>query len=153
MAENRLTRTLEDRETSKRKMTWRPASILPDPTPVPGWSFKYIRTSVMGQNDPTNVSTMFREGWEPVKASEVPEIMHQRDNNPNSRYPDGVEIGGLLLCKAPEELVNSRREYFQDLAQKQLEAVDNNMLSQKDRRSNMDMFAEKKSQTSFGRGK
>jgi len=27
------------------------------------------------------------------------------------------------------------------------------MLSQKDKRSNMDMFAEKKSQISFGRGK
>ena len=153
MAENRLTRTLEDREASKRKMTWSPASILPDPNPVSGWAFKYIRTSVMGQNDPTNVSTMFREGWEPVKAADVPEIMHQRDNNPNSRYPDGVEIGGLLLCKAPEELVESRRKYFQDLAQRQLEAVDNNMLSQKDKRSNMDMFAEKKSQISFGRGK
>jgi hypothetical protein len=153
MADNRLTRELENREASKRKMTWRPASILPDPNPVPGWKFKYIRMSVMGQNDPTNVSKMFREGWEPVKASEVPEIMHQRDNNPNSRYPDGVEIGGLLLCKAPEELVQSRREHFENLAKQQLEAVDNNMLSQKDRRSNMDMFSEKKSQVSFGRGK
>jgi len=153
MAENRLARELENREASKRKMTWRPASILPDPNPVPGWKFKYIRTAVMGQNDPTNVSTMFREGWEPVKATEVPEIMHQRDNNPQSRYPDCVEIGGLLLCKAPEELVQSRREHFENLAEQQLKAVDNNMFSQKDRRSNMDMFTEKKSQVSFGRGK
>jgi len=50
-------------------------------------------------------------------------------------------------------LVESRRQHFQDLAQRQLEAVDNNMLSQKDRRSNMDMFTERKSQVSFGRGK
>jgi len=153
MSDNRLTRELETREQSKRKMVWRPAAILPEPNPVPGWRFKYIRTAVMGQIDPTNVSTMFREGWEPVKASEVPEIMHQRDNNPNSRYPDGVEIGGLLLCKAPEELVQSRREHFENLAKQQLDAVDNNMFSQKDRRSNMDMFTDKKSQVSFGRGK
>jgi len=153
MAENRINREMENRESTKRKMTWSPAALLPEPNPVPGWSFKYIRISVMGQNDPTNVSQAFREGWEPVKAIDVPEIMHQRDNNPNSRYPDGVEIGGLLLCKAPEELVQSRRKHFEDLAQRQLEAVDNNMLSQKDRRSNMDMFTERKSQVSFGRGK
>jgi hypothetical protein len=150
---NRTTRDIETREASQRKKTWAPAAILPEPTPVPGWRFKYIRTSVMGQNDPTNVSKMFREGWEPVKATDHPELMYQADNNPNSRFKDNIEIGGLLLCKAPEELVDSRRKHFEDLAKQQLEAVDNNMYSQKDRRSNMDMFTERKSQVSFGRGK
>ena len=153
MAENRLARELENRDTTKRKNTWSPASILPEPKSIPGWKFKYIRTSVLGQSDPTNVSTMFREGWEPVKATDHPEIMYQADNNPNSRYKDNIEIGGLLLCKAPEEMVNSRREYYEDMNKRQMESVDNNFLREKDQRSNMSMFADRKSTTTFGRGK
>jgi len=153
MADNRISRELDNRDTTKRKTTWSPASILPEPKPIPGWKFKYIRTSVLGQSDPTNVSTMFREGWEPVKATDHPEIMYQADNNPNSRYKDNIEIGGLLLCKAPEEMVNSRREYYEDMNKRQMESVDNNFLREKDQRSNMSMFADRKSTTTFGRGK
>jgi hypothetical protein len=150
MAENRLTREVENREASKRKSTWKPAAILPEPNPVPGWKFKYIRISVMGQNDHTNVSSMFREGWEPVKASDHPEVMHQGSNDP--RFKDNIEIGGLLLCKAPEEMVQSRRDYFENLNRQNMEAIDNNFMREKDNRSNMTMFADRKSTTTFGRG-
>jgi hypothetical protein len=106
----------------------------------------------MGQADPTNASARFREGWEPVKASEVPEIMHLADNNPNSRFKDGVEIGGLLLCKAPEEMVQQRREYYDNMTQQQADGVDNNFMREKDSRTNMSLFTERKSTVSFGRG-
>jgi hypothetical protein len=153
MSDNRQPRELENRNANARVEGWKPPQLLPEPNPIPGWKFKYIRVSVMGQNDPTNVSAMFREGWEPVKAKDHPEIMHMGDNNPNSRFKDGIEIGGLLLCKIPEERVDARRKYYEDFNRAQMEGVDNSFLRQKDSRSNMDMFSDKKSTTTFGRGK
>jgi len=152
MAENRLARELENRESTSRKKTWTPPQLLPEPKAQPGWKFKYVRIATMGQADPTNTSAKFREGWEPVKASDHPEIMHLADNNPNSRFKDGIEIGGLLLCKAPEEMVQQRSEYYEGMNKAQMEGVDNNFLREKDGRSNMQMFSDKKSTVSFGRG-
>jgi hypothetical protein len=152
MAENRLTREVETRESAQRAKAWAPPTLLPDPTPQPGWAFKYIRISAMGQGDPTNTSAKFREGWEPVKAVDHPEIMYFAENNPNSRFKDGIEIGGLLLCKAPIEMVNQRKEYFQRMNQSQMEAVDQNFMRQRDEKTNMSLFSEKKSTTTFGRG-
>ena len=152
MAENRLTREVETRESAQRAKAWAPPTTLPEPVPQPGWAYKYIRISSYGQSDPTNTSARFREGWEPVKASDHPEIKYFADNNPNSRFKDGIEIGGLLLCKAPEEMVTQRREYYEKMNQSQMEAVDQNFMRQRDEKTNMSLFSEKKSTTTFGRG-
>jgi hypothetical protein len=48
----------------------------------------------MGTADPSNTSAKLREGWEPVKAEDHPELMHMSD--PNSRFKGNIEIGGLL---------------------------------------------------------
>ena len=148
MAENRLARELEDRESAQRKMTWAPPQTLPEPEPQEGWVFRWIRTSIMGQADPSNTSAKFREGWEPVKASEQPSLMLHAD--PNGRFKDNIEIGGLLLCKAPKEFVDQRSKYYRNQTQAQTEAVDNNLMRQSDAR--MPLFKERKSSTSFGKG-
>jgi hypothetical protein len=150
MAENRLTRELENREFGLRKLAWAPPQVLPSPKEQPGWVFRWIRTSLMGTADPTNTSSKFREGWEPCKAEDHPELMLQAD--PNSRFKGNVEIGGLLLCKAPEEMMKQRDNFYLKQAQAQMEAVDNNFMRQKDDRSNMAIFNERKSGVSFGRG-
>jgi hypothetical protein len=151
MAENRIRRDLENRETATREEAWRPPETLPMPNPVPGLVFRYIRISTMGLADPKNESTKRREGWEPVKAADVPEIMHIPDATQNTRYRDCVEIGGLILCKAPASLMQKRDEYYRNQAQAQVEALDNSFLRQEDKR--MPLFSEKKTQVSFGRGK
>jgi hypothetical protein len=153
MVDNRTAREVENRDTTKRKAAWTPPQLLPEPNPIPGWKFKYVRIAVMGQNDPTNTSAKFREGWEPVKAADHPEIMHMADRNSNSAFKDNIEIGGLLLCKAPEEMVRQRSEHFAKMNQAQMDGVDNSFLRQKDDRANMALFSEKKSTVSFGRGK
>ena len=70
--------------------------------------------------------------------------------DPNSRFKDNIEIGGLLLCKTPTEFVEQRNAYFAGQAQNQTEAVDNNLMRQSDPR--MPLFNERKSTTSFGNG-
>ena len=149
MAENRLARELENRESAQRKTTWTPPQTLPEPEPQEGWVFRWIRTSIMGQADPSNTSAKFREGWEPVKASEQPKLMMQAD--PNGRFKDNIEIGGLLLCKAPKELMDQRDSYYAKQAQAQLQSVDNNFMRLNDER--MPLFTEKKTTVSFGKGK
>ena len=153
MAENRLARQVENRDAAKRPQAWTPPSVLPDPAPQDGWVFRWIRTSMMGQLDPTNMSAKRREGWEAVKAADHPELMYMADNNnPNNRFKDNVEIGGLVLCKAPVEMLAQRNAYYKQQADSQTEAIDNNFMRQKDDRSNMSLFSERKSNVSFGRG-
>ena len=37
----------------RRNETWSPPNLLPDPYPKDGWTFKWVRISTQGQDDPT----------------------------------------------------------------------------------------------------
>ena len=149
MAENRTPRELETRQQSERPKQWMPAELLPEPDKQPGFKYRWIRVATNGQADPRNLSQKIREGWEPVKVEEQPKFKLLID--PTSRFKDNIEIGGLLLCKTPEEFVNQRNAYYQGQAESQMNAVDNSFMRQSDAR--MPLFSERKSTTSFGKGK
>jgi len=151
MVDPRISRESENRDNKQRKMAWAPPETLPSPNPQDGWVFRWIRTSMMGQADPTNTSAKRREGWEPVRAEDHPELMFNAD--PNTRFKGNVEIGGLLLCKAPREMADQRDAYYRQQSQNQMESVDNSFMREKDGRSNMSLFNDKKSSVSFGKGK
>jgi hypothetical protein len=149
MAEqNRLTRELESRALTERPKRWMPPELLPEPDKQAGYDYRWIRVSMLGKQDGRNVSTKLREGWEPVKLQEQPQFKLLTD--PTTRFEDGIEIGGLLLCKTPEEFVEQRKDYYANQNQLQAEAVDNNLMRQSDPR--MPIFKERKSSTSFGKG-
>jgi len=135
------------REMHKRPQAWAPAALLPEPDIMPGWAYRWIRTATLNVMDPRNLSSKLREGWEPVKVEEQPQMQLLID--PNSRFKDNIEIGGLLLCKTPVKFVEQRTAYYADQTQKQTEAVDNNLMRQSDPR--MPLFAEKRTSTSFGK--
>jgi len=149
MAEERTPRTNESRETENRPSdSWKPASVLPVPAPQDGYVFRWVRTSTLGQSDNTNVSQKFREGWVPVKAEDHPELEVMSDVG--SRFAGNIEIGGLLLCKAPEEDMRQRQEYYQKMAAQQMESVDNSFMRENDPRMPL-MNTERTSRTTFGR--
>ena len=148
MAENKLLRELETRAVSERPKQWQAPELLPEPDREPGFAYRWIRVSTLNTQDPRNLSAKMREGWEPVKVSEQPKFQLLVD--PNSRFKDNIEIGGLLLCKTPEEFVDQRNQYYRNQTQAQTEAVDNNLMRQSDPR--MPIFQERKSTTSFGSG-
>jgi len=149
MAEERTSREAESRTAEERPSdSWLPASILPNPDPVDGWVFRWIRTSTLGKADNTNVSQKFREGWIPVKAEDHPELEVMSDID--SRFSGNIEIGGLLLCKAPGDKVKQRDEYFEQMASSQMESVDNNFLKQNDPRMPV-LQPERSTRTTFGR--
>lgn len=149
MAENRLTRELDTRAVQARPKQWAPAELLPEPDKQPGFNYRWIRVSTLNTADPRNISAKLREGWEPVKLSEQPRFQLLVD--PNSRFKDNVEVGGLLLCKTPSEFVDQRNEYYRQQTEAQTLAVDNSLMRENDPR--MPLFNERKSSTSFGKGR
>jgi hypothetical protein len=146
--DNRAPRALKTRDAAERPKQWMPPQLLPDPTPEPGYAFRWIRISTMNQADPRNVSGKLREGWEPVKASSHPEIRLFGEND--ARFPDAVIVGGLMLCKTPAEFVDQRNAYYGQQTEAQIQSVDSSFMREGDAR--MPLFKERKSTVTFGKG-
>jgi hypothetical protein len=104
---------------------------------------------MMNSADNTNVSKQLREGYVPVRADDHPELMLAAD--PNGRFKGNIEVGGLLLCKIPEEVVRQRAAYYGNVAQQQMDSVDNNLMRENDPRMPL-LRPERTSRTTFGRG-
>jgi len=148
MAENRLDRELNTREKVTRKRSWRRPETLPTPEPQDGWGFKWVRVATRGNADPTNVTSKLRQGWEACKASDHPEI--ELAVVENDRFKDNIVIGGLMLCKAPKELIDERNGHYQEQADSQMRSVDNNLMRESDPR--MPIFNDRRSKVTFGKG-
>jgi len=146
--QTRAKRETESREAVARPKQWMPPQLLPDPHPEPGYAFRWIRVSTLDKADATNLSAKLREGWEPVKASDHPEI--RLFGSTNGQFQDSVLVGGLLLCKTPVEFTEQRNDYYRKQAEAQMQSVDNTYMRESDPR--MPMFKERKSEVTFGRG-
>ena len=147
-AQNRSARELDTRQMMQRPEAWRPPETLPMPEDRPGWKHRYVRTSTMGIADPSNISSKLREGYEPCKAEDYPELMMHA--TVEGRFKGGIEIGGLLLCRIPEEFLKQRADYYDKQNKSQIDSVDNNFLRENDPR--MPLFSERKSKVTFGSG-
>jgi hypothetical protein len=146
--QNRMSRELESRTATMRPQAWRAPEVLPSPDERPGWKHRWVRTSTMGQADPSNISSRLREGYEPCKAEDYPEMMMYA--SVDGRFKGGIEMGGLLLCRIPEEFLGQRMKHYEGQNKAQVESVDNNFLRENDPR--MPLFSEKKSKVTFGSG-
>ena len=145
---DRTPRHTETREKTERKKGWVRPSVLPTPDPREGLTFRWVRTSTLCNNDNTNVSSRFRQGYTPVKAKDFPELQVVSDFD--SRFKDNIEVGGLLLCSIPTEIVEERVEGQLEMARNAQEAVDRNFMREND--SRMPVLApERSSRTSFGK--
>ena len=139
--EGRTPRSHEDRTVSTRPSdAWIPASIIPSPIQQDGWVFYWVRTSMLGQADDPNVAKKRKEGWEPVRLQDHPELRMEVDSDSRWSKRGNVEMGGLLLCKIPEERIIERRKYHASKNRRQMETVDQNYMQQNDPR--MPLFVE-----------
>ena len=138
---------IEDRPAPRPSDEWKPASSLPQPHRIAGFEHRYVRISVLGHADNTNVSQKMREGWVPVKAEDYPEI----DSIPEvgGRFKGNIEYGGLLLCKITTEQLDKRSEYYNKLATQQMEAVDNTFMREEN--PVMPLIKDRSSRTTFGK--
>lgn len=145
---DRTPREMQTREKTERKKSWTRPSALPTPEPKDGLHYRWIRTSMLGQSDNPNVSRRFREGYTPVKAADHPEM--QLLSDVDSRFPDNIEVGGLMLCAIDSDVAEDRTEQQLDASRQQMDAVDNNYMRQSDPRMPV-LRSERSTRTSFGK--
>lgn len=139
---NRTPRELETRQNSGKR--WTPPSLLPDPIKEEGYGYRWIRYSTLNQPDDRNISSKRTQGWEPIRLEDHPELQTYGKNSGN------VEIGGLVLCKNSQEMIDQRNSYYRKMAEDQAQAVDATLMKENDPR--MPLFSDRKSTTSRGRG-
>ncbi len=150
-AQNRLARELDPvvtRAEMQRPTSWQAPETLPSPNPRPGISHRWVRTSMGGQSDVQNVSSKLREGYEPVKAEDYPEMMMHA--SAEGRFKGNIEVGGLVLCSIPSEFLVQRDAHFSKINKATMESVDNNFMKDNDPR--MSKFSEKSTKVTFGSG-
>ena len=147
--QNRLARELDTPVTrAPRQTSWQAPETLPSPNPRPGISHRWVRTSMLGVPDVQNISGKFKEGYEPVKAEEYPELsMHAATDG---RFAGGIEAPGLVLCSIPTEFLKQREAHFSGINKATMESVDNNFMRDSDPR--MSKFSEKSTKVTFGSG-
>ena len=138
--QERTPREIESREATQHTQDWENVSNLPSPNPQEGWVFRYIRTALLGQSDNPNVSRRFREGWIPCELQDHPELqIHMMDH------------GSEWAKKGNVEKAKARDEHFANLAQSQLESVDNVYFKDQDGRMATKQVFERNSKTTFGK--
>ena len=127
---DRTTRTEQSREKNSRRKPWIPPSTLDAPDPPEGYTHRWIRESVMGNDDKKNLSARLREGFDLVRADEYPDFEAPTvDSGSNIGV---IGVGGLILAKVPVETVNERNAYFKEQTQTQMEGVDQNYMRESD---------------------
>jgi hypothetical protein len=148
VTQTRKPREADSRSVAARPQAWRPPETLPSPDHRDGWTHRWIRVSTVGVADPSNISSKLREGYEPCKAEEYPEMMMHATTE--GRFKGNIEVGGLMLCRIPSEFLDQRAAYYANQNKAQMESVDNNFLRDSDPR--MPLFSDKKSKVTFGTG-
>ena len=147
---NRSGRETQSRERQERKMEWNPGSALNAPEPPLGYKHRWIRESVLEFDDKTNVHKKRQEGWDLVRAEDYPDYYGPVVDE--GRNAGVIGVGGLVLARIPNELVEQRSRHYQGVTQQQMEAVDRDWM--RDNNAAMPKLApQRKSSVTFGSGR
>ena len=148
----RVSRESDQRAKDARKKVWSPPSSLDAPPPPKGYVHRWLRATSMGFEDTGNMSKKLREGWELVRAEELLKQIGPNDYPVmrSGTHEGVVGVGGLLLARIPEEIVESRKEYFKSKTKGQMDAVDHDLL--KEQRPEMPINIDRQSRVTFGSG-
>ena len=143
---DRTSREVNTRERKERKV-WRPGTALDAPEPPLGYIHRWIRESVMEYDDKTNVHKRRQEGFELVRAEDHPDwIGPVIDEGRNAGI---IGNGGLLLACIPIEIVQQRKNHYQNVTSNQMEAVDRDWMRENNP-AMPKMAAQRKTTVSFG---
>ena len=145
----RTTRSSSEKHEVRSK-PWTPPSSLDAPPAPKGFVHRWIRTELMGQEDTGNVSKKLREGWEFVRAEEIKNTLGDHDYPviQKGQYQGLIGVGGLVLARIPEEIIEQRKKYFESITSDQVKAVDNDIL--REQRPEMPVNIDRQSRVSFG---
>jgi len=153
--DNRATRNSDTRETNTRPKAWKMPSALELPDEAvelaesQGITYRWIRESILGQDDKTNVSKRFREGFAVVRPEELPGY-HDLPTVDDGRHAGVIGVGGLILCKIDKEIADQRNDFFEQQTNNQMSAVENDLMREEN--PAMPISKEIKSRVTFGGG-
>ena len=130
----------------QQKKVWTPPSSLDAPPAPDGFKHRWIRAESMGFDDTSNMSAKLRSGFELVRADEYSEIDYPTIQD--GKYKGVIGVGGLLLARIPDEIVEARREYFEQQTQDRNAAIDNDLM--KEQHPSMPINNDRQTRVTFG---
>jgi hypothetical protein len=142
----KTSRASQTRAKTAKKTVWTPPSSLDAPPAPDGYHHRWIRAETMGFDDTKNMAGKLRSGYELVRADEYPETDYPTIND--GKYKGVIGVGGLLLARISTELVQSRKEYFDNLTKQKDEAIDNDLL--KEQHPGMPINNDRQTRVTFG---
>ena len=145
---DRTPRASKTRANKAARKPWSPPSLLDAPPAPEGFTHRWIRAEVRGFDDRKNISARLREGWELVRKDEYPAF--EAPILEGGRHEGVFGVGGLLLARIPNEIVEERKEYFEQMNSDAMEAVDNDMFKENQHHSMAIQKPERQSRVSFG---
>ena len=153
MTENRNVRANETRNSTRNEQSrpdtaWKPPSLLDAPDPRPGYTQRWIATSIQGKETPDNVYKRMREGWEARPANTVKNQLFPTINH--GQWEGCIGIEGMLLCEMPEEKHKQMKSYYNNKSSEQNESLSGD-LNALENRTGQKIYQERKSSVSGGR--
>ena len=142
----KTSRASQTRAKTTKKTVWTPPSSLDAPPAPDGYHHRWIRAETMGFDDTKNMAGKLRSGYELVRADEYPETDYPTIND--GKYQGVIGVGGLLLARISTELVQSRKEYFDNLTRQKDEAIENDLL--KEQHPGMPIDHDRQTRVTFG---
>lgn len=121
--------------TSREQETWDAAAVdrdysdisedtgpLPDIPPREGFSQRWMRTKIGGEDDPKNISSSINKGWRRRDPATIPP-----EFSAPSIYVDGigdsVGISGFILVERPEKMSSAYKQRVRQRTDSQMQAV------------------------------
>ena len=145
----KTSRASQSRSKTVKKTTWTPPSSLDAPPAPAGFKHRWLRAEIMGTNDTKNLAGHLRSGFELVRADEYPESDFPIVED--GKYKGVIGVGGLLLGRIPEEVVEARKEYFKKVTQDKTDAINNDLM--KEQHPSMPINQERQTRVTFGGSK
>jgi hypothetical protein len=144
--EKRTSRASQTRVKEDRKKVWSPPSSLDAPPAPDGFKHRWLRAESMGFDDSSNMSAKLRSGYELVRADQYPDTDYPSVQT--GKYQGVIGVGGLLLARIPEEIVESRKDYFAKQVEDKNNAIDNDLM--KEQHPSMPINNDRQTRVTFG---
>jgi hypothetical protein len=139
-------RASQTRSKTERPKVWTPPSALDAPEPPKGFKHRWLRAESLGYDDSKNIQGRIRTGYELVRADEYTE--GQYPSYKEGKYAGIIGHGGLVLARVPEEIVDSRTEYFAQQTKDRNEALDRDL--KREQHPSMPIDQKRQTSVTFG---
>ena len=146
MTDKKIDSRASQTKVTEQKKVWTPPSSLDAPPAPDGFKHRWIRAESMGFDDTSNMSAKLRSGYELVRADEYSDIDYP--TIVDGKYKGVIGVGGLLLARIPDEIVESRKEYFAQQTQDRNDAIDNDLM--KEQHPSMPINNDRQTRVTFG---